>query len=55
MDVHELFTALSQQDRTAKVTIKDGKIHVGGKALKVKAEKADDEAGSDDKDEGGAS
>jgi hypothetical protein len=53
MNVHELYTALSQQDRTAKVTIKNGKLYVGGRALKVGAEAesgADDEAGSDDKD-----
>jgi len=61
MNVHKLFTALSQQDRAAKVTIKDGKLLIGGKALKVaKADEVeavadasaakDDEAGSDDKD-----
>ena len=35
MNVHELFIALSQQKRTAAVTVKDGKIHVSGKLLKV--------------------
>lgn len=65
MNVHELFIALSQQKRTAQVTIKNGKLHVGGKALKVgksdvetdeveavadAGAAAEDEAGSDDKD-----
>mgnify|MGYP001569445509 CR=1 FL=1 len=35
MNVHELFTALSQQDRKAKVTVEGGKIHVGGEVLKI--------------------
>jgi len=38
MTVHDLYTALSQQDRGAKVTVKNGKLHVGGKLLKVDAE-----------------
>lgn len=65
MNVHELFTELSRQDRTAKVTIKNGKIQVGGKVLKTNAADATDEdrekvaeggndlegeAGSDDKE-----
>lgn len=57
MTVHDLYTALSQQDRGAKVTVKNGKLHVGGKLLKVENADADaegdDEAGSDDRDHGG--
>jgi hypothetical protein len=45
MNVHELYTALSQCDRAAKVTIEDGKLHVGGEPLKVsRGAKGKDEA-----------
>lgn len=43
MKVHDLFVALSQCDRGASVTIKDGKIAVGGKVLKVKGQKSGDD------------
>jgi len=52
MTVHQLYTALSQLDRGAKVTIKDGKLHVGGKALKVSGVEA--EGDDETKGEGGA-
>lgn len=44
--VHELFIALSQcEDRGAAVTVKQNKIHVGGKALDLDASDDDDEGG----------
>ena len=59
MNVHELYTALSQCDRTARVTVKNGKIHVGGKLLKTNAADATDEdretvakGGNDEVDKG---
>ena len=50
MNVHELYTALSQQDRSAPVTIKNGKIHVGGKRLKI----GDVEVETESETEGGS-
>ena len=44
--VHELFIALSQcEDRGAAVTVKQNKIHVGGKALDLDASDDDEEGG----------
>jgi hypothetical protein len=39
MKVHDLYVALSQQNRKGEVEIKDGKIHVDGQKLDVKSQK----------------
>lgn len=46
MTVHELYTALSQCERSAKVTIKEGKLQVGGKPLKLAVEEDEPEGGA---------
>jgi hypothetical protein len=49
MTVHDLYTALSQQERGAKVTVKANKLYVGGKLLKVEgSEDAGDEGSEGD-------
>ena len=52
MNVHQLYVALSQQNRKAKVTVEGDKILVGGKPLKV-GKDAEPETVEGAKDEGG--
>lgn len=48
MTVHDLFTTLSQCDRSANVTVVEGKLYVDGKRLQVEGE-VEKKEGEEDK------